>query len=218
MGLAMSIADDNSCRLCLVTPSDFAPASFAPALDQALAGGDIASIIVTAAPAELARLSAAVVPRAQSHGVAVLIHNDSEIAAKTSADGIHIDDRNVDLAEIVAKLHPDKIVGVGNLTSRHNAMVAGQAEPDYLFFGRLDGDTDPAIFPKALALAEWWAALFQIPAVVMGGNDVASVRQARNAGVEFVALRRAIWEHPDGPGAAIAAANRLLAEAPDTVR
>jgi thiamine-phosphate pyrophosphorylase len=213
----MARDDASTCRLCLVTPPGVTLEAFEPALDQALAGGDVASLIVTAAPEDLRQLSAAIVPRAQTHGVAVLIHNDRDVAAKTSADGVHIDDKSTGLAEIVAALHPEKIVGVGNLTSRHNAMVAGEAEPDYLFFGRLDGDTGPAIFPKALNLAAWWAGLFQIPAVVMGGTDLASVRQARDAGIEFVALRRAVWEHPDGPGAAVAAANRLLTEAPDSV-
>jgi thiamine monophosphate synthase len=51
----------------------------------------------------------------------------------------------------------------------------------------------------------------------MGGADLASVRQAHEAGIEFVALGRAVWEHRDGPGTAIAAANRLLGQAPDTV-
>jgi thiamine-phosphate pyrophosphorylase len=200
-----------------VTPSGATPETFVPALDEALAGGAVASLVVTAAPADLARLAAAVVPLAQAHGVAALIHNDAALALKTAADGVHIDDHHADLREFVASLHPDRIVGVGNLTTRHDAMSAGETEPDYAFFGRLDGDTSAAIFPKALDLAQWWTALFEIPAIVMGGADLASVRQAHEAGIEFVALGRAVWEHRDGPSTAIAAANRLLGQAPDTV-
>lgn len=207
----------NPCRLCLVTPPAVTPEAFTPALDHALAGGDVASLIITGKPEELAELSAAVVPRAQSHGVAALIHNDCDVALRASADGIHLDHQTRPLTDVISAFHPEKIVGVGNLTSRHNAMLAGEAEPDYVFFGRLDGDTTPAIFPKAIDLAVWWATLFQIPAIVMGGMDVASLRQARDAGIEFVALRHAIWGHPDGPGAAVAAANRLLSQEPDTV-
>lgn len=208
----MALVKPDTCRLCLVTPPGAAPETFGSALDAALAGGDVASLIVTGGPGELNRLAAAAVPVAQAHGVAALIHNDREIALSTGADGVHVDDRRADLAAFVATLHPERIAGVGNLTSRHDAMTAGEAEPDYLFFGRLDGDREAAIFPKALDLAEWWAALFEIPAVIMGGSDLASVHQASKAGIEFVALRRAVWEYPDGPGAAVAAANRLLAE------
>jgi thiamine-phosphate pyrophosphorylase len=34
---------------------------------------------------------------------------------------------------------------------------------------------------------------------------------AAEAGLEFVALSRAVWEHPGGPGAAVAEASALLA-------
>lgn len=213
----MALVEADACRLCLVTPVGMPPERFAPALDDALAGGDVASLIVTAASADLAALAEVAVPRAQAHGVAALIHNDTEIALRTGADGIHADDRRADLPALVTAHHPDRIVGIGNLTSRHQAMSAGEAEPDYVFFGRLDGDTADTIFPKAFELAAWWAGLFQIPAVVMGGAGIGSVSQALNAGIEFVALRRAVWAHPDGPGAAVAAANRLLAEARESV-
>lgn len=212
---AMALVNADPCRLCLVTPLGATPETVGATLEVALIGGDVASLIVTASPGELGRLAAATVPLAQAHGVAALIHNDREVALSTGADGVHVDDRRADLAAIVAALHPDRIAGIGNLTSRHDAMTAGEAQPDYVFFGRLDGDNGAAIFPKAFDLAEWWSALFEIPAVVMGGADLASVRQASTAGIEFVALRRAVWEHPDGPGAAVAAANRLLAETQD---
>ena len=89
-------------------------------------------------------------------------------------------------------------------------MLLGEALPDYVFFGRLDGDDEPSIHPKALELATWWAELFEIPAMVMGGSDVASVAQADRVGIEFIALRSAVWNHAQGPAAAIAAANEIL--------
>ena len=152
----MALLDTETCRLCLVTPFDAAPETFVRTLDNALRGGDVAALIVTAEN-DLAALAAAVVPMAQAQGVATLIHNNADIALKTAADGVHIDDRRADLARLIASLHPDRIAGVGNLTSRHDAMSAGETGPDYVFFGRLDGDTAASIFPKALDLAEWWA-------------------------------------------------------------
>lgn len=214
---AMARVED-TCRLCLVTPSGATPDKFAAALDDALAGGAVASLILTAASADgLAGLAEAAVPIAQAHGVAALIHNDTGLALKTGADGVHIDDHRSDIPALINALHPDSIAGVGNLTTRHDAMTVGETEPDYVLFGRLDGDTAAAIFPNALELAQWWAAFFEIPAIVMGGTDLASVRQAQEAGIEFVALRRAVWEHGGGPGAAVAAANRLLDQAQDTM-
>ena len=204
------------CRLCLVTPSGVAAEAFAPILADALSGGDVASLIITAEPPDLAPLAKLLVPIAQVRGVATLIHNDTQLAGHVRADGIHIDSGRADLAA-ASSLRPQKIVGASGLRSRHDAMTAGESDPDYVFFGRLDGDSGPAIFDKALDLAAWWAGLFQIPAIVMGGASLDSVREARDAGIEFVALRRAIWEHPAGARAAVDEANRLLRATAETV-
>jgi thiamine-phosphate pyrophosphorylase len=211
------MADVSRCRLCLVTPAVDAPARFAPRLADALSGGDVATLIITAAPPDLQAAAEALVPIAQARGVAALVHNDTRIAGRAKADGVHVDSGIADLRDAVAALRPRRIVGAGGFASRHDAMLAGEADPDYLFFGRLDGDTEDAIFPKALDLAAWWSSVFVIPAVVMGGRATDSVVAAAEAGIEFVALRDAVWAHPEGPAAAVAAANRRLAAAPAVV-
>ncbi len=207
----MAEPDHIRCRLCLVTPSAIEAAAFAQKLADALSGGDVASLIITAPdPDALADAANRLVPIAAERGVAALIHNDREVAKSARADGLHVDSGTVDLAGAVEALRPKHIVGAGGVTSRHEAMTAGELNPDYVFFGRLDGDTGPEIFPKALDLATWWSSMFVIPALVMGGNALASVREAASASIEFVALRTAVWEHPEGPAAAVAEANRLL--------
>jgi thiamine-phosphate pyrophosphorylase len=209
----MSKIDAPSCRLCLVTPRLSAPDDFARILEEALAGGDVASLIITAAesdPNALQRVAERLVPIAQSHDVAAIIHNDTRVAGRVKADGVHIDSGGEDLKEAIRSLRPRFIVGAGDLRSRHDALAAGEADPDYAFFGRLDGDTGDEIFPKALDLAAWWSELVTIPAIVMGGRTVESVTAARDANVEFVALRSAIWDAAEGPRIAVAAADRLL--------
>ena len=215
----MPDADTTRCRLCLVTPPRTEPAALVKSVAAALSGGDVASLIVTADPPDpkaLQDLAAALVPIAVRRGVATLVHNDTRIVGRVGADGAHVDGAPVDLADAIAALRPKKIVGAGGMRSRHEAMLAGEANPDYLFFGRLDGDTDEGIFPKTLELAAWWSSLFLIPAIVMGGSSIASVREAAEARVEFVALGRAVLAVAD-PAAAVAEANRILAEVPEYV-
>lgn len=175
-----------------------------------MSGNDVASLIITADRDDLAGVAKTLVPIAQAHGVAALIHNDIRIAEETRADGVHIDEPGDDLARSVAALHPDYIAGIGNVHSRHDAMLAGEADPDYVFFGQTDGDRQAMIFDKALDLGQWWASLSRIPAIVMGGSSLTSVQQARSAVIEFVALRDAVWSHPAGARKAVADANRLL--------
>ena len=205
----MPEADSRRCRLCLVTPRDIDPDLLAPRVDDALAGGDVASLIIDGEGESLQRLAAALVPRAQARGVAAIVRNDTRIAGRTHADGVHIDTGVADITAIGSQRRK-LIVGAGNVRSRHEAMAAGEADPDYLFFGRLDGDTGDDVFAKALDLASWWSELFVIPAIVMGGRTLASVETAAREGIEFVALCRAVFEDPRGPGIAVEEANRLL--------
>ena len=97
-----------------------------------------------------------------------------------------------------------------------NAITTNRVGHAYLFTGaRGVGKTSAArIFAKALDLAAWWSELMKIPAIVMGGGALESVGTASASGIEFVALRHAVWEHGAGASAAVAEANRLLALAP----
>jgi thiamine-phosphate pyrophosphorylase len=203
----MSRSPAGACRLCLVAPSTLDPATFPEVLAGALRGGDVAALILAGVDESLAKR---LVPIAQDADVAALVPDDTRIAGRARADGVHIETGMGELKLALEKLRGRSIVGAGNLRSRHEAMTAGEVEPDYLFFGRLDGDTAPEIFRKALDLASWWSGLFEIPAMLMGGNAVASVAAAAAAGIEFVALRSAVWDHPAGPAAATAEANQLI--------
>ena len=194
-------------RLCLITPPAFDAVAFAPVLDAALRAGEVASLIIAMEGLELSGRQAAaerLVPIAQANGTAAIV-TDRALLDHCGADGLHVDTGLADLRRAVDALRPDRIVG-----GRHDAMLLAETECDYLYFGRFDGDTAPAIHDKTLDLAAWWSALFEIPAIVMGGSDLASIGEAAAARVEFIALRSAIWSHADGAAAAVETAHRLV--------
>jgi thiamine-phosphate pyrophosphorylase len=210
----MANAPNIRCRLCLVTPPAYEADAFAARLANALAAGDVASLIITAPvndPGGLQRAAEALMPVAEARGVASLIHNDTRVAGRTKADGVHIDSGAADVTTALESLRNKKIVGAGGARGRDEALEMGEAEPDYLFFGRLDGDSADAIFPRSLELASWWSSVTIIPAIVMGGRALASVEEATANGIEFVALSAAVWDHPEGPGAAVANVAERLA-------
>ncbi len=197
----------------LVTPPNVEAASFAPRLRDALAGGDVAAVLIAdAAGGELEALAAALVPIVQEAGAAALVLNDTRLAGHVNADGVHVDTGPADIRLAVQSFRQKRVVGAGNLYSRHAAMEAGEAGADYLFFGRPHGDTRDEPHPKALDLAEWWSELMEVPAVVMAGRSLASVSEAAATGAAFVALHQAVWSNEAGPGEAVRAANAALAE------
>jgi thiamine-phosphate pyrophosphorylase len=206
---------ENRCRLMLIVP-DLADIEAQRALlDAALKGGDVASVIVPQYgldDATFQKHAEALVPLIQEAGAAALISGDSRVAGRAKADGLHMAGTLEEMAEAVEKFSPKLIVGGGSATERHKALEIGELKPDYIFFGKIDGDIKPEAHPKNLALAEWWASMIEIPCVVMGGSDLASVADVALNGAEFVALGSAVFAHPAGAAAAVSEINAILDE------
>ncbi len=199
-------------RLYLVTPPAADVDAFPAHLAEALAGGDVAAVLIaaeaTGKPAE--EIAAKLVPIIQDAGAAALVCNDTRLAGRVGADGVHIGSGFAELAAAVAGFRGKRIVGAANLTTRHAAMQAGEAGVDYVFFGRPHGDTHDAPHSKVLDLAEWWSDLMQIPAVVMAGRSLAGIAETAATGAAFVALHDAVWSHAGGPGEAVRQAASAL--------
>lgn len=208
----MSTIEDR-CRLVLVMPEISDGAEAARIMADALKGGDVASVIVPQYGLDdtsFQKLAEQVVPVIQKAGAAALIAGDSRTAGRAKADGVHIAGGVEALSEAVEKFTPKLIVGGGNAQERHRALEIGELQPDYIFFGKLDGDIKPEAHPKNLALAEWWASMVEIPCIVMGGTDAASALAIAETGAEFAALRLAVFAEPGRAAAIIQEMNAIL--------
>ncbi|UHS62197.1 thiamine phosphate synthase [Agrobacterium vaccinii] len=208
-------APKNRCRLVLIVPAHDDVAHQASTLADALRGGDVASVIIPQYDlddATFQKRAETLVPMVQEAGAAALVAGDSRTASRVKADGLHVIGGAEALSEAVENFAPKLIVGGGNADDRHKALEQGESNPDYMFFGKLEGDIKPEAHPKNMALGEWWASMIEIPAIVMGGSDVASVVPVAETGVEFVALRLAVFDHAAGAARAVAEANALLDE------
>lgn len=200
-------------RLFLITPPDLDAARFAPLLCEALAAGDVAAVLIVPGTAGKAadEIAASLVPVIQNAGAAAIVADDTRLAGRLKADGVQVGAGLDDLRLALDSFKPQRIIGAGNLGTRHAAIEAGEAGADYLFFGRPHGDTHDAPHPKALDLAQWCAEVMQVPAVVMAGRSLDNVAEAAATGAAFVALSDAVWSHADGPGEAVRRAQALLA-------
>lgn len=201
----------NRCRLVLIASASTCTSA---ALEQAFEGGDIASLIIMAGEADSTAFAANAkewVALAQAKEVATLIAADTQIAGRSDADGFFIEKGGMEaLDEAMASFSPQKIVGCGGLKDRHRALEAGDRRPDFVFFGKLNGDIKPVPHHKNLALADWWSKLIETPCMIMGGNEIGSVIECAASGADFVALNIAVFGHADGPKDAVSYANHLL--------
>lgn len=205
--------EQDRCRLVLIVPQIADIAEQEKQLADALRGGDVASVIlpqydegVEAFQKRAERL----VPIIQDHGAAALIAGDTRVAGRAKADGMYV--AAEDLADAMERFSPRMIVGGGGFMDRHSVLEAGEANPDYVFFGMLDGDTHSAPHPKNLELGEWWASMVEIPCIVMAGSDPESVVDAALTFAEFVAVGKAVFDAPAGAAAMVAELNAMLDE------
>ena len=203
------MADLPTCRLYLLTPP-LGPgdlAAFAPRFAAMLAAGDVASALVRTAPeaqGDARRIAERLIEAAARYDAAILIEGEPRLAARIGADGAHVTGVGEALADALASLHPERIVGVGGLRGRDDAMAAGEAGADYVMFGEphRDGWTPP--LAETAERVAWWAEIFETPCVAYAArlDDVATLAAA---GADFVALGDALWSAPS-PEQALAAA------------
>ncbi|HMQ57390.1 MAG TPA: thiamine phosphate synthase [Rhizobiaceae bacterium] len=203
---------ENRGRVFLITPDWPDDDRLTAALSAALSGGDVASVLVAAhglaEDAYAARLQL-LTPLIQQAGAAALADTDTRAMGRTGADGVHLAVAAPALSDAVKRLSPGRIVGAGGAETRHDALELGEANPDYLLFGRIGADKRPAAHPKNLDLAAWWAEFVEIPGVILAGAEIGSVVEAAATGADFVAVGSAVFDHAD-PAAAVAEINALL--------
>ena len=210
-------------QLYVITPAVADAAGFAPQLEAACAGSAIAAVLLRLEPSDertLVNRVKALAPAAQAKGAAVLIAAEggevdlAAIAARGGADGVHAGE-GAALRDLRGRLKGERILGAGNLRSRHEAMEAGEAGVDYVLFGepRPDGTIPP--LEAVIERAAWWAEIFETPCVAYA-SGLETLPGLAATGAEFVALGDAIWKHPDGPAAALGAVRAALASAGKT--
>ena len=150
----------------------------------------------------------ALAPAIQDSGAALLLDGNVELVARAGADGAHLTGIAA-LEEALPTLKPDRIAGIGGLTTRHDSMAAGEAGADYVLFGEPDAKGQR---PSAEAVAErlqWWAELFEPPCVGFAASREEAGEFAA-AGADFVLVGDFIWADPRGPAAALMDASQAI--------
>lgn len=200
----------SNCRLYLITPPRLDnPAAFAATLAAALDAGDVAALQLRLKGVDdqiILRAAEALLPVAQARDVAFIMNDRPDLAVRAGCDGVHVGQEDAPYREARAAVGPDRIVGVTCHDSRHLAMEAAERGADYVAFG--------AFFPTATKEAKtraepeilaWWSEMMVVPCVAIGGITVENCPPLVEAGADFLAVAAGVWNHPDGPAAAVKA-------------
>jgi thiamine-phosphate pyrophosphorylase len=201
-------------RLYLATPVVDDPASLIASLPALLAAVDVAAVLVRLKQTDqrtmIARIKA-LAPVIQNNDAALLLDGHVELVARAGADGAHLTGIEA-MQEALPSLKPDRIAGVGGLTTRHDSMAAGEAGADYVLFGEPGASAQR---PSVEAIAErlgWWAELFEPPCVGFAASWEEACEFAA-AGADFILVGDFIWNDARGAAAALSEVEQAIRQA-----
>jgi len=202
------------CRLYLISPPRLSAANFLIPLREALDGGDVASFQLRLKHVDddaIRRATDILRPIVQAAGTAFILNDRPDLAAELGCDGVHVGQEDASYADARKLVGAKGIVGVTCHDSRHLAMEAAEAGADYVAFGAFFPTRTKE--PKTQAdpeLLRMWSDSTVVPAVAIGGITVQNAPLLIEAGADFLAVAAGVWEHPDGPEAAVKAFNNLF--------
>ncbi len=191
------------CELYLISPQEVG-GNFPDQLRAALAGGPVAAFQLRVKdfdPHELAKLAEPLQRLCADAGTAFIVNDSVSLAKRLGADGVHLGQSDGDCREARSVLGPSVQIGVTCHDSRHLAMEAGEAGADYVAFGAFyETTTKPSHYRPVPQLLSWWASLFEVPCVAIGGITPLNAAPLVAAGADFIAVCQAVWGSGDPAG------------------
>jgi thiamine-phosphate pyrophosphorylase len=184
------------CQLYLISPAEV-DGDFAARLERALGAGPVAAFQFRVKDVDqhaAARLAEPLQAICAAHEVAFIVNDSVSLAKRLGADGVHLGQEDGDPREARAVLGPSAQIGVTCHDSRHLAMEAGEAGADYVAFGSFYPTTTKQVRHRAdPAILSWWATLFELPSVAIGGITPENAPPLVKAGADFLAVSGAVW-------------------------
>jgi len=153
-----------------------------------------------AAIAELGKKMRAIIPAAGPHGGVLFILNDHpQLVPKIGADGIHVGQDDLSVAE--ARLRAGEQVIVGKSTHSLNQAIAAEKEgADYIGVGPIYATpTKPDYVPVGPALIGQVRAAVRVPQFCIGGINEATLPEVIAAGARRVVIVSALLKSEDIP-------------------
>ncbi|MCX7864787.1 MAG: thiamine phosphate synthase [Novosphingobium sp.] len=189
------------CQLYLISPLDVGgdfPGRLARAID---AGEGLVTAFQFRVKGvdqhEAARLAAPLQAICAARDVAFIVNDSVALAKRLKADGVHLGQDDGSPKQAREELGRLAQIGVTCHASRHLAMEAGEAGADYVAFGAffpsVTKDKGPDAERPEPELLSWWAKLFEIPCVAIGGITPENCRPLVEAGADFLAVSAAVW-------------------------
>jgi thiamine-phosphate pyrophosphorylase len=154
---------------------------------------------------------------ARAHGALFILNDRPDLVARCEADGVHVGQDDVPVAEARALAGPGAVVGLSTHSPQEIDLAcraSGDARPDQISVGPIWATpTKEGRPPTGLGLIEHAARAATIPWFAIGGIDLGTVSDVAAAGAERIVVVRAIRNADDPEATARGLREALEAQA-----
>jgi thiamine-phosphate pyrophosphorylase len=139
---------------------------------------------------------------AEQFGALFILNDRPDLVAATGADGVHVGQDDMAVAEARAIVGTDRLIGLSTHSPGQIDAAAG-LDVDYIGVGPVHATpTKPGRPAVGLELVRYAAGHASVPFFAIGGISAENVDAVRAAGAERIAVVRALTDAPDPAGAA----------------
>ena len=133
-----------------------------------------------------------------AHGARLLINDDVALALACGADGVHLGQGDLALAEARRQLGPAAVIGITCHDSLDLAAAAEAGGADYLAFGALHpSGSKPGARRCPPGILTQARARFRLPLVAIGGITPDNAGDIGRAGADAIAVIAGLWQADD---------------------
>lgn len=213
------------CQVYLMSPPQIDVREFAKQVEEALSASPLTASgerrvgafqlrLENASDAEWREATRVLQPICAHYETPLILNEHVELALELDADGVHVTEKGTSVAKARQMLGEERIIGKTCGASRDLAMKAGEEGADYVLFTSFYvPETNALVGAARPDILAWWQEFFVLPCVAAGGITPENCRPLILAGADFVMALRSVWQHPQGPAAAIAAFDSAITEA-----
>ncbi len=189
-------------KLYAITDTELSNCSHVEIVERLLAGG--ARLIQVrdkeASAKDLFEATQACLKRTRAAGATLIVNDRTDVALAADADGVHLGQDDLTVAEARALLGPDKIIGVSTHSlAQFEAALLTSA--NYVAIGPVfptatKANAEPVVGLELLRQAR---RLTSLPLVAIGGITLATAHSVLAAGADSVAVISALYPLPPSP-------------------
>lgn len=169
---------------------------------QLLAGGiDVLQLRAkNCTPAEVESMALEMLPLTREAGIPLIINDHPEIAASVGADGIHVGQDDLEIAQVRQIVGPEMIVGKSTHSHAQARAAAGEPRVDYIGFGPIFATpTKPDYVPIGMDDIAQVHREVSIPIFCIGGLKLENIDRVLQAGASRLVIVSGILQAPDIP-------------------